>query len=110
MHEAATRWVVLVFLHHLTGEVTCRCELQPLGGWQRSELVSPLVGVAALPLRDIDDGESTEALDGYTATPFGKLVAYLVENGRQHLFHRGTGDAGTFDYLTDEVFFVFSWS
>ena len=92
VREAAAGGVVLVGLD-LAGEVAGGGELQALCGWQRAHLVETFVGVVALALGDVDDGEGAEALDGHTATALGELVADLVEDGGQNLFYGGATDA-----------------
>ena len=91
----------------LTAKVGCWGELQLEFGRERADLVAAFVGVATLTLWDFYYGESAEALDGNTETAFGELMADLVEDGREHGFHRGSADAAALDDRCGEMLKVF---
>jgi len=79
-------------------------ELQALDGGEDVDFVGALVGVAALALGDVDDGEGAEALDGDAGVLlFAQEVAHLVEDGWDDGKAGGLADAAAADDAGGEL-------
>lgn len=95
--EGAARGVEPPLLQ-LALHVLRRTELQALLRRVVAYLIHILVGVATLTLRDIDNGEGAERVDGHARlTGLTQLITYLVEHGGQHGLDRGLADAAAPD-------------
>lgn len=106
--EAATGGVELLSID-FEAEVAGGGEFEFKTGWQRAHLVFALVGVVALPLWYLDDGEGAEGLDGHTEGSLGELKTYLVEDVGQHRFYGGPTDAAALDNVGGEGLEVGFW-